>query len=344
MSKAIRNQLAAAHKVLSRRSANTSDAAERKAIDAALVVISSCTDKLAGANQLDKAVLAARASDALERAVAAARKGPFDNYLQDAQNLIASFQELMAEQLISERLPPAAMPAKEELKALNAARQAKTRSAAPVAPRPGARSGPVMGTMGVTDGIPTPINSRKFEDLRDEYAAFFDRCRLRPESAGSAEFSISRVIKFKATYQQVGTSLGIPWAFIGVIHGLEGGFNFNTHLHNGDPLTGRTVQVPAGRPAGQPPFTWLESARDALIFKKLNLITDWNLPRMLYQLEAYNGFGYRPIGIPTPYLWSFSNLYKSGKFVRDRVFDPNAVSKQCGAALVLRVLQERGHM
>jgi lysozyme family protein len=65
---------------------------------------------------------------------------------------------------------------------------------------------------------------------------------------------------------------------------------------------------------------------------------------MLYLLEAYNGFGYRPRGVPTPYLWSFSNLYRSGKYVADGKFDRNAVSKQCGAAVMLRVLQERGQV
>lgn len=63
---------------------------------------------------------------------------------------------------------------------------------------------------------------------------------------------------------------------------------------------------------------------------------------MLYLLEAYNGFGYRGRGVPSPYLWSFSNLYRAGKFVADCVFDPNTVSKQCGAAVMVRVMQERG--
>jgi lysozyme family protein len=37
-----------------------------------------------------------------------------------------------------------------------------------------------------------------------------------------------------------------------------------------------------------------------------------------------------------------SNLYSAGKFVDDGVFDQDAVSKQCEAAVMLRVLQERG--
>jgi hypothetical protein len=125
---------------------------------------------------------------------------------------------------------------------------------------------------------------------------------------------------------------------------MEASFNFKCHLHNGDPLTARTVQVPSNRPStGAPPFTWEDSATDALRMKKLEQISDWSLPRTLYQLEAYNGFGYR-VGHPevlTPYLWSFSDHYKQGKYVADGKFSPTAVSKQCGAAVILRRMAER---
>ena len=41
---------------------------------------------------------------------------------------------------------------------------------------------------------------------------------------------------------------------------------FDQHLHNGDPLSGRTTHVPPGRPRpASPPFTWEQSAHDAII-------------------------------------------------------------------------------
>src|SRR5262249_26048617 len=109
--------------------------------------------------------------------------------------------------------------------------------------------------------------------------------------------------------------------------------------------TARTVNVPAGMPkTGAPPFTWEESATDALQARNLNHVTDWGLPGTLYQLEAYNGFGYRSNHpeVLTPYLWSFSSNYTSGKYVADHKFDPTAVSKQCGAAVLLRRMSELG--
>lgn len=125
---------------------------------------------------------------------------------------------------------------------------------------------------------------------------------------------------------------------------MEGSCNFKVHLHNGDPLTGKTVQVPAGRPRnGTPPFTWEISAEDALIVKGFHNISDWSIPAMLYRFEGYNGFGYRKtsINIPSPYLWSFSNHYNKGKFVADGKFNGSAVSKQCGTAVLLRRFFEK---
>ena len=65
---------------------------------------------------------------------------------------------------------------------------------------------------------------------------------------------------------------------------------------------------------------------------------------MLYRLEAYNGFGYRSSGRATPYLWSFSNLYSTGKFVADGHFEPKAHSQQCGAAVMLKLLDLAGEL
>jgi hypothetical protein len=61
---------------------------------------------------------------------------------------------------------------------------------------------------------------------------------------------------------------------------------------------------------------------------------------MLYKLEGYNGYGYHSKDINSPYLWSFSNHYTKGKFIADKIYSPTAVSKQCGAAILLRRLTE----
>jgi lysozyme family protein len=183
------------------------------------------------------------------------------------------------------------------------------------------------------------------DDLRQQYQTLFNSCVVNPGRQAVVESTIARIMPNQARYQSVAGPLGMPWFFVAVIHNMECSLNFNCHLHNGDPLTARTVHVPAGRPpSGQPPFTWEQSATDALTVEGFANKTDWTLPAILYRLEAYNGFGYRnrvpPIN--TPYLWSFSNQYTSGKFVADRQFDPNAVSSQCGAAVILFQMVQNG--
>jgi lysozyme family protein len=124
---------------------------------------------------------------------------------------------------------------------------------------------------------------------------------------------------------------------------MECGLDFTKHLHNGDSLKRRTVNVPAGRPkTGQPPFTFEVSALDALEYDKLTEWNDWSIGGICYTLEGYNGWGSRARDINSPYLWSYSNLYTSGKYIRDHVWSDKAVSGQCGAAVILRRMNDNG--
>ncbi len=68
----------------------------------------------------------------------------------------------------------------------------------------------------------------------------------------------------------------------------------------------------------------------------MDIITDWSISQMLLVVEGYNGFGYARKGKMSPYLWSGSNNYTKGKYVADGKYDPEAVSHQIGAALLLK--------
>jgi len=48
--------------------------------------------------------------------------------------------------------------------------------------------------------------------------------------------------------------------------------------------------------------------------------------------------------VKSPYLWSYSNLYTSGKYVGDGQWSETAVSRQCGAMVLLKRLQEKGEI
>ena len=78
--------------------------------------------------------------------------------------------------------------------------------------------------------------------------------------------------------------------------------------------------------------------------RKLDSHLDWGLAGTLYQLERYNGWGYRLYHphVLSPYLWGFSNHYRQGKYVSDGTWSDTAVSRQCGAAVLLRRMAENG--
>lgn len=151
-----------------------------------------------------------------------------------------------------------------------------------------------------------------------------------------------KVLSGKSKYQEVEAATGVPWWVIGALHGRESSCNFKTHLHNGDPLTKRTTHVPANRPkSGSPPFTWEESAIDALTLKGLEKIKDWPIERVCYEAERYNGWGYRGKGKSnSPYLWAGTSNYTSGKYVADHVYSASAVDQQSGVMAVLKVLSD----
>lgn len=198
----------------------------------------------------------------------------------------------------------------------------------------------------VEAALPAISPSLKFDDLAQEYTAWFAAARIRPEHQDSANWHLTMMRESRDRYAAVSKRLAVPWYFIAAVHALEASFNFRAHLHNGDfPLSRRTHQVPSGRPlVWLPPSDWEGSAADALRLMGFAGQTDWSLPRLLYRLEAYNGFGYRRSRRASPYLWSFSNLYDRGKFVADGKFDPRARSQQCGAAVMLKVLAEAGEV
>ena len=192
-----------------------------------------------------------------------------------------------------------------------------------------------------------PLSKAKdYATLRDEYGRLYRKLSVRETRSESVDWHLAMIRKSKARYENVGEQTGVPWYFIAVTHGLEASFNFRAHLHNGDfPLSSRTRQVPAGRPTKWlPPSDWESSARDALRLLGFTGQKDWSLERTLYRLEAYNGFGYRGYGVPTPYLWSFSNVYDRGKYIADGKFSTTARSQQCGAAVMLKMLAEAGEL
>ena len=182
-----------------------------------------------------------------------------------------------------------------------------------------------------------------FDELKDEYSRLWTQAAITSKFDGAATATAKKILASKERYQAIEMQTGVPWYVVGVIHAMESNCRFSTHLHNGDPLTAKTRRVPKARPLkGTAPFTWEESACDALLMKDLQHITDWTVERICYELERYNGFGYRKYHseVLSAYLWSGTQLYARGKYVDDGTWDGSAVSSQTGAIALIKRIDE----
>lgn len=187
----------------------------------------------------------------------------------------------------------------------------------------------------------------KYDRVRASLAAMWRDMSIRQYRLGVVDAAAKKIVANKARYVPISEKTGVPWPMIGVLHLRESDCNFSKHLHNGDPLTGRTRRVPAGRPLkGSPPYAFVESAVDALEMKGWTNSQEWPIERVLFEAERFNGFGYRGKGKPnSPYVWGATNHYTRGKYVRDGVYSATHVDQQLGVASVLKRIMEldRGH-
>lgn len=145
----------------------------------------------------------------------------------------------------------------------------------------------------------------------------------------------------KTTYQYISSKSGIPPELICAIHYRESGCNFNTYLHNGDPLGKPTVNVPKGKY-----FTnFTDAAIDAMLdFKYLRdqygLTSNSNdMPAMMGFAEAYNGLGYKYKNKPSPYVYSATDIYQNGKYIADGKYSATAVDGQPGIYILINQLK-----
>ncbi|HLH96497.1 MAG TPA: hypothetical protein VKW08_15380 [Xanthobacteraceae bacterium] len=184
--------------------------------------------------------------------------------------------------------------------------------------------------------------------LADANARRWEAMHLRASLLPSFDATAARLCAAdaKPRYQLIAQATGVPWWIIAVIHEREAGGppHFDRSIAQGDPLGEVSRHDPAGRgpffdhpgdPPGQDAF--YRGALDALIDCAPHAAkwTDWSIGGTLCLLEQYNGLGYAAMGRASPYIWSGSDQYVSGKYVRDHVYDPGAVDQQEGCAPLL---------
>jgi lysozyme family protein len=182
-----------------------------------------------------------------------------------------------------------------------------------------------------------------FEQMAPTYTRLWQAMKILPNRKSGVDQDARRILLNKARYEAVSKALGgeIPWWFIGCVHYRESSLNFHCHLHNGDPLNARTKHVPADRPPppAQPPFSWEESAADALRMRGLDKPRRWSVERAAFEWEGYNGWGYFYRHETSSYDWAASNEAPMGKFVADHKY-AKTVDAQDGLMPILHELMQ----
>jgi lysozyme family protein len=313
----------------------TTDPAEKAALLAQVEELDDRLDGLAHMNLEAASLAVEQAADKVADLLRTASVNPFDRAVDSTYRALCEAAVDLADQASRTY----AVHAPRALDRASDDDDVDVTAPAPAAPR----TGPSPAVAQAPGTLPPIVTGKTLAAMMDDYRQCWAACRIHDDRRPAVAKAADRLLRGKERYQAVSAHIDVPWQLIGIIHGLECGYDFNKHLHNGDSLAAPTHRVPPGRPPNwQPGSPWEDSAVDALQFEKLDRVDDWSLPRVLYVLESFNGFGYRGKGIRSPYLWSFSNLYTKGKYVADHVYDPNVVSEQVGSALVLKVLEERG--
>lgn len=142
----------------------------------------------------------------------------------------------------------------------------------------------------------------------------------------------------KNRYQAVSLLTNMPPELIAAIHWRESSGRFDTYLHQGDPLGRPAVNWPNNIPVFH---VWEDAAVHALNMKdslreqlEIDAATK-DATLLATYAEAYNGLGYHYRDKPSPYVYSGTSEYSSGKFVSDGRYNAATVDQQLGVMPML---------
>jgi len=144
--------------------------------------------------------------------------------------------------------------------------------------------------------------------------------------------------KHKSRYEAVSKETNVPAKLIAAIHYRECSGDFTKYLHQGDPLGKAAVRVPKNIPLFH---DWHKAAVHAINMKKsiqenVGITAETTDPAALATFaEAYNGLGYHNKGRVSPYVYSGTDAYTGGKYVKDGVFSATAKDKQLGVLMMM---------
>lgn len=175
----------------------------------------------------------------------------------------------------------------------------------------------------------------------------WERMKVKPSFWPAAQKFAKRALSHKAEYVAISETIKnqtgkyVPWWFIPLVHEREcirGVDNWTCNIGQGTPFN----QKSHIKPYNGPFHSFREAAIAALVNEAPHAAnnTNWSGGGTMTIAEAYNGMGYAKKGLPSPYVWSGTDQYVKGKYIRDGVFDPNKVDTQLGVAISLKAMME----
>ena len=173
---------------------------------------------------------------------------------------------------------------------------------------------------------------------RGDYLTLYNTLEILPKYKSWLNYYKDEAILNWHHYIQVEKKTNVPWQIIAALHANECAFDLNRQILNGEKWNKKTRKVPKNLG----PFeSWIESAVFALNYINPHFSNAISIVEVLTFLESWNGWGYRSKGVNSPYLWALTNYGVGvGKFVRDGTYDPKVVSKQLGAAALIKELNK----
>jgi lysozyme family protein len=196
-----------------------------------------------------------------------------------------------------------------------------------------------------------PVSHRPTDDERMQ--AVYDNAAGRIKDMGwllrsyhqsDMKAFYANYVKNKARYEAVAAKTGVPAELIAALHWRESTGDFSKYLHQGDPLGKKAVHVPSNIPIFH---EWEKAAEHALLMKKsirdkLSITATTTDPAALATFaEYYNGLGYYFKGKPSPYVFSGTDQYTSGKYIRDRVYSSKVRDRQLGVMAMIQYIRAR---
>ncbi|MBQ9246712.1 hypothetical protein IJ182_10645 [bacterium] len=187
------------------------------------------------------------------------------------------------------------------------------------------------------DEINAKIDAKKAEETKSEYSPnkynFDFALTENMTDAQKAELEkLKQTFKeHEAEYKKVEELTGIPAELVCAIHYRESNNNFNTYLHNGDPLGKKTTHVPKGKYFED----WTSAAVDALkTHYKYGQFNKNSLDSWMDFAESYNGYGMKNKGLASSYVYTGTTKYTGGRYVADGKFDRNSYDKRLGIYVI----------